>query len=160
MTKAKAQMLLDTLILEDKVEGDDAKAVLMGVKALEAQSRIEQELHGKTAEEQLDFLNWFIKDYSTMFTNTRLALLKWLMADGEPTITTAGEPIFVTGMSIAKGKWSHPKRIHNVKHSTVWQCSICRRTCHCIGGVPRGEANICTYKFCPNCGAEMEISDD
>ena len=35
MTKAKAQMLLDTLILEDKVEGDMAKAVLMGVKALE-----------------------------------------------------------------------------------------------------------------------------
>lgn len=113
MTNREAQMILDTLILEDKVEGDMAKAVLMGVKALE-----------------------------------------------EPTLTTAGEPIFVTGMSIAKGKWSHPKRIHNVKHSTVWQCSICRRTCHCIGGVPRGEANICTYKFCPNCGAEMEKTDD
>ena len=35
MTKAKAQMLLDTLILEDKVEGDMAKAVIMAIKALE-----------------------------------------------------------------------------------------------------------------------------
>ena len=78
----------------------------------------------------------------------------------QPTLTTAGESLFVTGMSIAKGKWSHPKRIHNVKHSIVWQCSICGRTCHCIGGAPRGETNICTYKYCPNCGSEMEIADD
>lgn len=34
MTNREAQMILSKLILEDKVTGDDAKAVLMGVKAL------------------------------------------------------------------------------------------------------------------------------
>ena len=153
MTNREAQMLLDTLILEDKVEGEMAKAVLMGVKALETQSRIERELHGKTAEEQLDFLNWFIKDYSTMFTNTRLALLEWLRADGEPTLTTAGEPIFVTGMSIAKGKWLRLE--DSTKKSYIWRCSVCRDKCYFVSGTGR-----CGYKYCPNCGAEMEKTDE
>ena len=33
MTNREAQMLLDALILEDKVEGDDAKAVIMAFRA-------------------------------------------------------------------------------------------------------------------------------
>ena len=116
-----------------------------------------------TRSEALEYFKEELKDGKCSDTCPICNAMEWAikaLAEPQPTFTTAGEPIFVTGMSIAKGKWSHPKRIHNVKHSTVWQCSICRRTCHCIGGVPRGEANICTYKFCPNCGAEMEISDD
>lgn len=34
MTSREAQMILSKLILEDKVEGDDAKAVLIGMRAL------------------------------------------------------------------------------------------------------------------------------
>lgn len=46
-------------------------------------SRIEQELHGKTPEEQYDFIYWLLfKSFeATAFSNSRLAIIDWLKGD-------------------------------------------------------------------------------
>ena len=44
-------------------------------------SRIENILHGKSAEEQYDFLWWLMQDYGMQFTDTRSAVIEWLRGE-------------------------------------------------------------------------------
>lgn len=48
-------------------------------------SRIEKELHGKTAEEQYEFIYWLLfKSFeATAYSNSRLAIIEWLRGDKE-----------------------------------------------------------------------------
>lgn len=41
-------------------------------------SRIEQELHGKTPEEQYEFLYWLLLKFALTYTDSRLAVVEWL----------------------------------------------------------------------------------
>lgn len=49
--------------------------------ALPDTSRIENILHGKSAEEQYDFLWWLMQDYGMQFTDTRSAVIEWLRGE-------------------------------------------------------------------------------
>lgn len=44
-------------------------------------SRIEQELHGKTAEEQYEFLYWLLLKFALTYTDSRLAVVEWLRGE-------------------------------------------------------------------------------
>lgn len=46
-------------------------------------SRIERELHGKTPEEQYDFIYWLLfKSFeATAYSNSRLAIIDWLKGE-------------------------------------------------------------------------------
>lgn len=46
-------------------------------------SRIENILHGKSAEEQYDFLRWLMQDYGMQFTDTRVAVIEWLRGEND-----------------------------------------------------------------------------
>lgn len=44
-------------------------------------TRIEQELHGKTPEEQYEFLYWLLLKYGLTYTDSRLAVIEWLRGE-------------------------------------------------------------------------------
>ena len=44
-------------------------------------SRIEQELHGKTPEEQYEFLYWLLLKFGLSYTDSRLAVVEWLRGE-------------------------------------------------------------------------------
>lgn len=44
-------------------------------------SRIEQELHGKTPEEQYEFLYWLMLKFALTYTDSRLAVIDWLKGE-------------------------------------------------------------------------------
>lgn len=44
-------------------------------------SRIEQELHGKTPEEQYEFLYWLLLKFGPTYTDSRLAVIEWLRGE-------------------------------------------------------------------------------
>lgn len=44
-------------------------------------SRIEQELHGKTPEEQYEFLYWLLLKFGLAYTDSRLAVIEWLKGE-------------------------------------------------------------------------------
>ena len=44
-------------------------------------SRIEQELHGKTPEEQYKFLYWLLLKFGLAYTDSRLAVIEWLRGE-------------------------------------------------------------------------------
>lgn len=44
-------------------------------------SRIENALHGKSAEEQYDFIWWLIGIYGMQFTDSRRAAIEWLKGE-------------------------------------------------------------------------------
>ena len=46
-------------------------------------NRIENALHGKSAEEQYDFLRWLMQDYGMQFTDTRVAVIEWLRGEND-----------------------------------------------------------------------------
>lgn len=46
-------------------------------------SRIEQELHGKTPEEQYEFLYWLMFEFALTYTDSRLAVVEWLRGGKE-----------------------------------------------------------------------------
>lgn len=46
-------------------------------------SRIEQELHGKTPEEQYEFLYWLLLKFGLTYTDSRLAVVEWLRGEKE-----------------------------------------------------------------------------
>ena len=46
-------------------------------------SRIEQELHGKTPEEQYDFIYWLLLKFGLAYTDSRLAVVEWLRGEKE-----------------------------------------------------------------------------
>lgn len=46
-------------------------------------SRIEQELHGKTPEEQYEFLYWLLLKFGLAYTDSRLAVIEWLRGEKE-----------------------------------------------------------------------------
>lgn len=46
-------------------------------------SRIEQELHGKTPEEQYEFLYWLLFKFALTYTDSRLAVVEWLRGEEE-----------------------------------------------------------------------------
>lgn len=46
-------------------------------------SRIEQELHGKTPEEQYEFLYWLLLKFGLTYTDSRLAVIGWLRGEEE-----------------------------------------------------------------------------
>lgn len=52
-----------------------------------------------------------------------------------------------------RGEWSEAER----KKSEVFYCSVCGgRAYHpWIGSRKSYEKNVCRYRFCPNCGADM-----
>lgn len=41
-------------------------------------TRLIEELEGKTAEEQCDFIRWLVIDYATWFTDSREAVIEWI----------------------------------------------------------------------------------
>lgn len=45
---------------------------------------------------------------------------------------------------VVRGEW---ERHWNITFGWVWKCSSC------------GQENFSTYKFCPTCGAEMDVND-
>ena len=49
-------------------------------------SRIENALHGKSPEEQYDFLKWLMLDYAMWSTDSRAAVIEWLEGREEPTM--------------------------------------------------------------------------
>ena len=60
-----------------------------------------------------------------------------------------------------KGKWQ--KERPNQKCGYVFVCSICGGRAHQILGNQARSRTIpkpCSYKYCPNCGAKMEIEDE
>ena len=57
------------------------KAVMNQPPAQPDTSRIENILHGKSAEEQYDFLWWLMQDYGIRFTDTRSAVIEWLRGE-------------------------------------------------------------------------------
>lgn len=46
-------------------------------------SRIEKELHGKTPEEQYDFIYWLLMKSALNYSNSRLAIIDWLRGEEE-----------------------------------------------------------------------------
>lgn len=46
-------------------------------------SRIEQELHGKTPEEQYEFLHWLLLKFGLAYTDSRFAVVEWLRGEKE-----------------------------------------------------------------------------
>lgn len=46
-------------------------------------SRIENALHGKSAEEQYDFIWWLLQSYAMNFTDLRRAAIEWLKGEEE-----------------------------------------------------------------------------
>jgi len=44
-------------------------------------SRIENALHGKSPEEQYDFIWWLMQDYGMQFTDTKTAVIEWLKGE-------------------------------------------------------------------------------
>lgn len=46
-------------------------------------SRIEKELHGKTPEEQCEFLYWLLLKFGLAYTDSRLAVIEWLRGEKE-----------------------------------------------------------------------------
>lgn len=46
-------------------------------------SRIEQELHGKTPEEQYEFLYWLLLKFGPAYTDSKLAVVEWLRGEKE-----------------------------------------------------------------------------
>lgn len=46
-------------------------------------SRIEQELHGKTPEEQYEFLCWLLLKFGPAYTDSKLAVVEWLRGKKE-----------------------------------------------------------------------------
>jgi len=46
-------------------------------------SRIEQELYGKTPEEQYEFLCWLLLKFGLAYTDSRLAVIEWLRGEKE-----------------------------------------------------------------------------
>ena len=46
-------------------------------------SRIEQELHGKTPEEQYEFLYWLLLKFGLAYTDSKLAVVEWLRGEKE-----------------------------------------------------------------------------
>ena len=68
-------------------EGFDGERAVKALKELPSAepeiSRIERELHGKTPEEQYDFIYWLLfKSFeATAYSNSRLAIIEWLRGD-------------------------------------------------------------------------------
>ena len=91
MTKVEAINQIRWYFEEDDgmaAEGITKEAVNMAIKALEEPSRIEKEpsriekeLHGKTPEEQLNFLRWLMYHYHLGFTDGQTALIDWLKGE-------------------------------------------------------------------------------
>lgn len=46
-------------------------------------SRIEKELHGKTPEEQYDFIYWLLFKSALNYSNSRLTIIEWLKGEKE-----------------------------------------------------------------------------
>lgn len=46
-------------------------------------SRIENALHGKSPEEQYDFIWWLLQSYAMNFTDSRQAAIEWLKGEAE-----------------------------------------------------------------------------
>lgn len=46
-------------------------------------SRIEQVLHGKTPEEQYEFIYWLLMKSALNYSNSRLAIIEWLRGEKE-----------------------------------------------------------------------------
>ena len=78
MTRPEA---IEYLKRVDFITPQEQEARDMAIKALEEQTRIEKELHGKTPEEQLEFLRWFMLDYPRWFTQSHTALIDWLKGE-------------------------------------------------------------------------------
>lgn len=71
----------------NKIIQNDIDALMQIPSAQPEISRIEQELHGKTSEEQYKFLYWLLLKFALAYTDSRLAVIEWLrggITDGGP----------------------------------------------------------------------------
>lgn len=76
------------------------------------------------------------------------------------TLLTALARVGVT-RSPSSGRWEKPP--WTPKHSYKFVCSECGETAYYVHGVNNSTQRrkpFCGYRFCPNCGAAMETSDD
>ena len=64
-------------------EADAVEAISMLPSEQPEISRIEQELHGKTPEEQYEFLYWLLLKFGLAYTDSRLAVIEWLRGEKE-----------------------------------------------------------------------------
>lgn len=63
-------------------DGERAVKALRELPSAEPEiSRIERELHGKTPEEQYDFIYWLLLKFGLGYTDSRLAIIEWLRGD-------------------------------------------------------------------------------
>ncbi len=63
---------------------NECKSVIESLSSAQPEtSKIENALHGKSAEEQYDFLRWLMQDYGMQFTDTRIAVIEWLRGEND-----------------------------------------------------------------------------
>ena len=106
-----------------------------------------------TRREALEYFREELKDGKCSDTCPICNANEWaIKALEEPTLTTAGEPMTFGVTGIAKGKWLRPE--DSTRKSYIWRCSVCRSKCYFVSGTGK-----CGYKYCPNCGVEMEKTD-
>lgn len=63
------------------VKADAYEALAQLPSAQPETSRIENALHGKSAEEQYDFIWWLLQNYAMTFTDSRQAAIEWLKGE-------------------------------------------------------------------------------
>lgn len=81
--KCSVKEVTSAYMLIDKAE---AMTELMMLPSAESEiSRIEQELHGKTPEEQYEFLYWLLFKNALTYTDSRLAVIEWLKGKRDET---------------------------------------------------------------------------
>lgn len=61
------------------------------------------------------------------------------------------------------GRWIRPEGIYTSYCSIRWQCTICKKIATQSHGENRKKFKTipkCTYSYCPNCGAIMELQGE
>ena len=54
----------------------------------------------------------------------------------------------------------HWINVYGLSKSQKFRCSECKNDCFCIDYSKDKNVNHCNYKFCPNCGKEMDLDVD
>lgn len=64
------------------INAEKARDALQNLPSAQSKtSRIENALHGKSAEEQYDFIWWLLQNYAMNFTDSRQAAIEWLKGE-------------------------------------------------------------------------------
>ena len=146
MTNREAQMILSQLILEDKVEGDEAKAVIMAVRAL-AEVERRMTMADKYISAKQAYANLRSVLYETAINNAGVKVEDFASACEE--IADNRLKIWLDDIPAAdvvarkKGEW-----IEDGYRNLPTVCSYC------------GSKGKRSWKSCPCCGAEMSEEND